>query len=124
MNASARETTLTEDIGSYLRHQLRGRRGLIAAAVIVAGPALWFGWPWLVAAGLAPLLLAMAPCAVMCGLGLCMNMACKKSHVGSSASEGAAGELQRASVGTDSERSSSLGASFTGNSPAETEAPR
>jgi hypothetical protein len=38
---------------------------------MVAGIA--FNWSWLVAAGIAPILLAVLPCAVMCGLGLCMN---------------------------------------------------
>jgi len=84
MNSSARDTTLSQDIGTYLRYQLRGRRGLIAAAIVLAVPALWLGWPWLVAAGLAPLLLAAAPCAVMCALGLCMHRAASRSGVGSS----------------------------------------
>ena len=40
--------------------------GLIAVA------AAW-QWSWLVAIGAAPLLLSVAPCAAMCGLGLCMH---------------------------------------------------
>jgi hypothetical protein len=40
--------------------------GLIAIA------AAW-QWSWLVAIGAAPLLLSVAPCAAMCGLGLCMH---------------------------------------------------
>ncbi len=50
---------------------LIGRRTwlVLAAAVLVAGAAL--NWSWLVAAGIAPLLLAFAPCAAMCALGLC-----------------------------------------------------
>ncbi len=39
-------------------------------ALVGAGLAL--GWPWLVAFGLAPLLLSLLPCAAMCALGLCM----------------------------------------------------
>ncbi len=55
-----------------------GRRGwlLIAGVVIVSGSAL--NWGWLTAVGLAPLLIAIAPCAVMCGLGLCMMGGGKK----------------------------------------------
>lgn len=55
-----------------LRAILRSRIGLvsIAGAVIVAG--LAFNWSWLVAAGIAPLLISLAPCAAMCALGLCM----------------------------------------------------
>jgi hypothetical protein len=50
-----------------------GRRTWIALAAIllVGGAAL--SWSWLVAAGIAPLLLTLAPCAAMCALGLCMN---------------------------------------------------
>lgn len=73
MNNTAGDTTLRRDIALYLRHRLRSRRGLVAAGALVALPALWLGWPWLAAAGLAPLLLALAPCAVMCALGLCMK---------------------------------------------------
>ena len=49
-----------------------GRRGwlVLAAAALGAGGAL--NWGWLTAIGLAPILIAVAPCAVMCGLGLCM----------------------------------------------------
>ena len=32
-----------------------------------------FNWGWLVAAGIAPLLLSAGPCLAMCALGLCMK---------------------------------------------------
>ncbi len=51
-----------------------GRRRIwlaVAAAALVGGAAL--NWGWLVAVGAAPLLLALAPCAAMCALGLCMK---------------------------------------------------
>jgi hypothetical protein len=42
-------------------------------AVLVAMPlALYAGWGWLVAAGLATTVIALAPCLVMCALGLCL----------------------------------------------------
>jgi hypothetical protein len=52
---------------------LGGRRALVILAIIglLAGAAL--NWSWLVAAGIAPILLSVLPCLVMCGLGLCMN---------------------------------------------------
>lgn len=52
---------------------LGSRRTWLALAVVglAAGAAL--NWSWLVAAGIAPLLLAFAPCAVMCALGMCMK---------------------------------------------------
>ena len=49
-----------------------GRRGLMLAAMALIGAGLAFNWGWLTAVGAAPLILSLAPCAVMCGLGLCM----------------------------------------------------
>ncbi|WP_299823427.1 hypothetical protein [uncultured Jannaschia sp.] len=49
-----------------------GRRGLLLAAMALIGAGLFFNWGWLTAVGAAPLILSLAPCAVMCGLGLCM----------------------------------------------------
>lgn len=48
-----------------------GRGGLVLAAMAI-GAGMGLNWGWLTAVGLAPLILAVAPCAVMCGLGLCM----------------------------------------------------
>jgi len=39
------------------------------------------GWGWLVAAGLAPVILATLPCLIMCGLGICMM--CKQQSAAS-----------------------------------------
>lgn len=50
-----------------------GRRGLILAAMTVIAVGLWLNWGWMTALGAAPLILAIAACAVMCGLGLCMR---------------------------------------------------
>ena len=56
-----------------------GRRGwLLITAVGVAG-GLYLNWGWAVAIGLAPILIAVAPCAVMCGLGLCVLGGSKNS---------------------------------------------
>ena len=49
-----------------------GRRGLMLAAMVLIGAGLALNWGWLTAVGAAPLILSLAPCAVMCGLGLCM----------------------------------------------------
>lgn len=48
-----------------------GRRGLILGAMALIGAGLWLNWSWVAAIGAAPLILALAPCAVMCGLGYC-----------------------------------------------------
>lgn len=66
------ETTLTQDLGAFARYWLRDRRVLIALAIAVVGAGAALNWGWLVALGVAPLLLSLAPCAVMCALGVCM----------------------------------------------------
>lgn len=67
------ELTLPQTIAGLLRHYLGGRRGLVLLAAVAIGAALYLNWGWLAAAGIAPLLVAFAPCAIMCGLGLCMS---------------------------------------------------
>src|SRR6516225_1099547 len=57
---------------SLVRYYLVNRWALLVlgAGVLLTGIAL--NWGWLVAAGIAPILLSTLPCLVMCGLGLCM----------------------------------------------------
>jgi len=70
------------------RYYLGNRWVLVAlgAGVLLAGIAL--NWSWLVAAGIAPILLSTLPCLVMCGLGLCML--CRSGEKQSMASRDAA----------------------------------
>jgi hypothetical protein len=72
--SSPSSTAHSSDHGSLARLPpwLRGRRGLILTAVALAGLGLALGWNWLAAAGVAPLLLSLLPCAAMCALGFCM----------------------------------------------------
>lgn len=73
-------TSLTRDLLYAARYYLGGRRVLLlalAAVALVAGLAL--NWSWLVAAGIAPLLLGALPCVAMCALGLCMTKMGSKS---------------------------------------------
>lgn len=65
--------SLSSDLLNAVRYYLGGRTGLIVVAVAALGLAAYSGWGWLVAAGIAPLLLTLAPCAVMCALGLCIK---------------------------------------------------
>lgn len=51
------------------------RRWMLLGAVAVSG-GLAMGWDQLVLFGVAPLLVSLLPCLVMCGLGLCI-MKCK-----------------------------------------------
>ena len=52
---------------------LGNRRNLLVLGAVVLGLGLVFKWNWVVAAGIAPFVLAVAPCLAMCALGLCMN---------------------------------------------------
>jgi hypothetical protein len=65
------DTPLWRDALAIARYYLANRWVLLAlgGAVLVIGAAL--NWSWLVAAGIAPILIALAPCAVMCAVGLC-----------------------------------------------------
>jgi hypothetical protein len=42
---------------------------LLGGLVLVIGLSL--NWGWLVAVGAAPVILSLAPCAIMCAVGLC-----------------------------------------------------
>ncbi|RWA69954.1 MAG: hypothetical protein EOQ28_22240 [Mesorhizobium sp.] len=57
---------------SIVRSALGGRRGPTTAGLAIAA-GIAFNWSWLVAAGIAPVLLGLLPCLAMCALGLCMN---------------------------------------------------
>ena len=56
-----------------------GERGLIVLAIGIAAGGMAMNWGWLVAVGIAPILLVIIPCAAMCALGLCMNKGGSKS---------------------------------------------
>ena len=64
------------------------KRLLFVGAATVMGGGMALNWGWLTAIGLAPVLVSLAPCAVMCGLGLCMkggsSKGCSKSSDGAS----------------------------------------
>lgn len=92
-SAKTSDAPLTQDVLYALRYYLGGRRGLIVLAIVAAVAGLAFNWGWLVAIGVAPILLALAPCAAMCALGLCMN------KMGSSSSE-TTSQTNAASAGT------------------------
>ena len=78
MNASTevkkpQALSLTQTALALMRHYLGNRRGLMLLALAAIGTGLYFSWGWLAAVGVAPLLIALAPCAAMCALGLCMK---------------------------------------------------
>jgi len=67
------ELSFAQTVLGLLRHYLAGRRGLLLLGAAAVGVGLYFSWGWLAAVGVAPVLLALAPCAAMCALGLCMR---------------------------------------------------
>ena len=83
--------SLGGDILRYIRHLLQDRRVMlgIGAVVLVAGA--FFNWGWLVTIGVAPLLLAFAPCAAMCALGLCAMGGGKKDVAPQASADGGVG---------------------------------
>jgi hypothetical protein len=67
------EPSLGRDVSYVVRHPLRNRWTLVALASLAVTLGLYFGgWAWLVAAGLAPIILSTLPCLIMCGLGVCI----------------------------------------------------
>ncbi len=72
-STKTREASLARDLQRAARFHLGNRWVLVILAIValVGGGAL--NWGWLVAAGIAPILLTALPCLIMCGLGLCMN---------------------------------------------------
>jgi hypothetical protein len=73
-------TSLGREWLNLARYYLSNRWVLLAlgVAVLIGGAAL--NWSWLVAVGLAPILLALAPCAIMCAVGLCAMGGKKQSE--------------------------------------------
>ena len=61
------------------RRYLTGWRGLLLLATIALSAGAALNWSWLVAAGIAPLLITALPCVAMCALGLCANKMMGKS---------------------------------------------
>ena len=72
------ETTLMNSRASIgvpaMFKRLGGKRLMLASiALALIGAGLTWQWSWLVAIGIAPLLISAAPCIAMCALGLCMH---------------------------------------------------
>jgi hypothetical protein len=71
-DAATAEASLGRDVLKAVRYYLGNRWVILALVSLAAITAMLFGgWGWLVAAGLAPVILSALPCLVMCGLGVC-----------------------------------------------------
>ena len=85
------ETTLSNaraSSGASAMFKRLGGARLVLAGLALApiGAGLAWQWSWLVAIGVAPLLISAAPCVAMCALGLCMHR--MSSSTGSEAPNG------------------------------------
>src|SRR5216684_6291600 len=75
------EPSLGRDVLRAARYYLGNRWALLGLASLAVIAGLSFGgWGWLVAAGLAPVILSVLPCLVMCALGICMMGSSDKSQ--------------------------------------------
>lgn len=71
--ATTTDRTFWRDLAYAARYYLGNRWALLALASLAVAIGFYSGgWGWLVAAGLAPVILSLLPCAVMCGLGVCV----------------------------------------------------
>lgn len=70
---SAVRPSLAQTTRALMVHYLGTRKVLVVLAAAAIGAGLALNWGWVAAAGIAPILLALAPCAAMCALGLCMS---------------------------------------------------
>lgn len=72
-SSTTAEGSLGRDALYAARHYLANRWTLLALGALAVVLGLTFGgWGWLVAAGLAPVILSTLPCLIMCGFGVCM----------------------------------------------------
>jgi hypothetical protein len=79
------ERSLARDFLYAARYYLGNRWALLALGGLAIIAGLTFGgWSWLVAAGLAPVILSTLPCLLMCAFGVCM--ACRSNRTQSTAS--------------------------------------
>jgi hypothetical protein len=70
-NLNSTQPSQTSFVSNAARSVLGNRFGLLAIAAGIIGLSAYSSWGWLVAAGLAPILLSVAPCVAMCALGMC-----------------------------------------------------
>lgn len=83
------ERPLTRDILYAIRYYLGGRRALLILATVLIVGGIATNWSWLVAVGVAPIIVALLPCAVMCALGLCMHKMGSSAHTAHESNVGA-----------------------------------
>lgn len=74
------DSSLTRDFLYAARYYLWRPRVLLTLATIAIVAGLALNWSWLVAAGLAPILISTLPCLIMCAFGVCMLCRSGEKH--------------------------------------------
>ncbi|MBI1201917.1 MAG: hypothetical protein GC182_05325 [Rhodopseudomonas sp.] len=75
------EPSLGHEMLYAARYYLGSPLGLLALGGLAIAVGLYFGgWGWLVAAGLAPIVLSTLPCLVMCVFGVCTMCKSRKTQ--------------------------------------------
>jgi len=75
--------------------RIGARRIAIALGLAAVAAGIALSWGWLTAIGVAPVLVAAAPCAAMCALGLCMPRICGGSSApATSGTQGDPGRIE------------------------------
>src|SRR3546814_20866694 len=99
------------------RYYLGGRRGLLILAGLAVAAGLALNWSWLVAVGIAPILIAVLPCLAMCALGLCMSRAGGKSCSAAGSNQGPARDDVEPSIQAQAATPEALPRTDTGRPP-------
>jgi hypothetical protein len=73
-------SVLKGDLGGVPRRYLGKRTLLLTVAMLALAAIAALNWSWLMAAGVASIVLSVLPCLVMCGLGLCMSKMIGRPH--------------------------------------------
>lgn len=70
---SEQQHSTSRSYSSRLMEKLGGRSPLLVAGIVVVGAGMALNWDWLTAMGAAPIILSLAPCALMCTVGICCS---------------------------------------------------
>lgn|SRR5574337_1111977 len=73
MKTTVLPSSIPVSLRSIISRLCRNRLLVGGAAMSLIAAGLIWQWSWLVAIGVAPLLLSAAPCVAMCAVGLCMH---------------------------------------------------
>ena len=88
--------SLMNDVFAAGQYYLGNRWTLLILAVVLIVAGAVFNWTWLVAVGIAPVLLSTLPCLLMCAFGACMM--CKANKGPSPTTNDSVGSTQATAI--------------------------